>query len=266
MIFVHYAFWCFNKLTQGLLLEDRAVHVPWDFVRLRWPFHPLTNTYQAGRGWRFHPEEGLVLSDVLQEPQIGVCVFFWGGLYSYFIYVCIYIYIWYIYIFMRLRGCFFSKTTGPKVRQVYPATFITSGGDLSIQRTPAWCDRVLFCHELSASDVAERVSGNNQVEVEVVEYDSYPLRYTSCSVGTCGELMHPFFGGLHDVQCSQKVSKSNICKDSFSHFISLLKSSRNSCMVSEGFSKWNLPTHFSTKFIMYSHHPLFFTWITHQKL
>ena len=96
---------------------------------------------------------------------------------------------------MRLRGCFSSKTTGPKVRQVYPATFITSGGDLSIQRTPAWCDRVLFCHELSASDVAERVSGNNQVEVEVVEYDSYPLRYTSCSVGTCGELMHPFFGG-----------------------------------------------------------------------
>lgn len=201
-------------------------------------------------------------------PHWSLCFFFWGAciaiLYTY-------IYIWYIlyiiwYIFMRLRGCFFSKTTGPKVRQVYPATFITSGGDLSIQRTPAWCDRVLFCHELSASDVAERVSGNNQVEVEVVEYDSYPLRYTSCSVGTCGELMHPFFGGLHDVQCSQKVSKSNICKDSFSHFISLLKSSRNSCMVSEGFSKWNLPTHFSTKFIMYSHHPLFFTWITHQKL
>ena len=234
---------------------------------------PPTYKYIPGGSWMAIPSGGgtCVVRCFTGAPNWSLC-FFWGGLYSYFIYVYIYIiYIWYIYyiiwyIFMRLRGCFFSKTTGPKVRQIYPATFITSGGDLSIQRTPAWCDRVLFCHELSASDVAERVSGNNQVEVEVVEYDSYPLRYTSCSVGTCGELMHPFFGGLHDVQCSQKVSKSNICKDSFSHFISLLKSSINSCMVSEGFSKWNLPTHFSTKFIMYSHHPVFFTWITHQKL
>lgn len=79
------------------------------------------------------------------------------------------------------RGSRSARSMGFREAEVtFPPTYkYIPGGDLSIQRTPAWCDRVLFCHELSASDVAERVSGNNQVEVEVVEYDSYPLRYTS---------------------------------------------------------------------------------------
>lgn len=46
-----------------------------------------------------------------------------------------------------------------------------SGGDLSSQRTPAWCDRVLF-RLGQKEDHAEST-------VEVVEYDSYPLKYTS---------------------------------------------------------------------------------------
>lgn len=66
----------------------------------------------------------------------------------------------------------------------FPPTYkyVVGGGDLSPARTPAWCDRVIYRFEPSATDVAKRVLNPNivQHEVEVVEYDSYgDLRRTS---------------------------------------------------------------------------------------
>lgn len=76
-------------------------------------------------------------------------------------------------------------------REIYHFYDLTlSGGGLSSQRTPAWCDRILFRHE-----PAQAVSFSNDDEdvedvertVEVVEYDSYPLKFTS-SWAFCHEL------------------------------------------------------------------------------
>eukprot|EP00439_Symbiodinium_sp_Y106_P055204 s4102_g7.t1 len=66
----------------------------------------------------------------------------------------------------------------------FPPTYkyVVGGGDLSPARTPAWCDRVIYRFEPSATDVAKRVLNPSivQHEVEVVEYDSYgDLRRTS---------------------------------------------------------------------------------------
>lgn len=67
------------------------------------------------------------------------------------------------------------------VQVTFPATYKyqLNSDDFNLQRTPAWCDRVLYRHEVSADEVARRVVGDSPPEVEVVDYDSFPLRKTS---------------------------------------------------------------------------------------
>eukprot|EP00913_Durusdinium_trenchii_P006744 g6340.t1 len=63
----------------------------------------------------------------------------------------------------------------------FPPTYkyIPGSDDLSPQRTPAWCDRVIFRHELHATQVAQRVLDSEAEAVRVVDYDAYPLRRSS---------------------------------------------------------------------------------------
>lgn len=82
------------------------------------------------------------------------------------------------------RGPRSARSMGFREAEVtFPPTYkYIPGGGLSSQRTPAWCDRVLFRHEPSASSraaVSDNEDENAEPTVMVVDYDSYPLKFTS---------------------------------------------------------------------------------------